>query len=112
MGNGIGIAAFILSLILMVLTIIVLPVMIWRAIAATAATGDISNTAVRNVSILGIVILILAIIGIILGIVGIATGDTKTFGILGLVFSAICLLFVLGAMSIGASAMSQRAASS
>ncbi|MFX1393359.1 MAG: hypothetical protein ACFFAH_07275 [Promethearchaeota archaeon] len=102
MGNGIGIASFVISLILCFLTFIVLPIMIWRAIAMSASIGSISNSAVAAVATFGIVLLVVALIGLILGIVGTATSDKKTFGILGLVFSAICLLFLLGAMAIGA----------
>ena len=100
MGNGIEIAAFVLSLLLMFLTMIVLPVMIFRALATTAGTGEISTTMVRNVSFMGTVILVLALIGIVLGIVGIAKSESKVYGILGLIFSLICVLFVLGALYI------------
>ncbi len=104
MGNGVGIASFVISLILCFLTFIILPVMIWRAIAMSASTGGVSNSAVAAAATLGIIILVLGIIGLILGIVGTAISDNKAFGILGLVLSAICLLVLLGAMSIGARA--------
>jgi len=106
MGNGVGIASFVISLILMVLTFIVLPVMIWRAIASSIYYGGINTTAVAQAATFGIVLLVLSFIGLILGIVGIATAeDNKTFGILGTVFSAICLLVLLGAMGYGFAAV-------
>ena len=96
MGNGIGIASFVISLIVCLLTFIVLPMMIWRAMAVTALTAR----EVIAVATLGIILLVLDFIGIIFGIVGTATNDTKAFGILGLIISAICLLFLIGAMAI------------
>lgn len=106
MGKGVGIASFVLSLILLVLTFIVLPVMIWRAITSAIYYGSISTAAVAQVAILGIVLLVLSFIALILGIVGIATAyEGKAFGIIGTVFSALCLLFLLGAMYWGFSVL-------
>ncbi len=106
MGNGVGIASFVLSLVLCVLTFIILPVMIWRAIASAAFAGTVATAQVAQAATFGIVLLVFCFIALILGIVGIATAeDNKTFGILGTVFSAICLLFLLGAMAWGFSAV-------
>ena len=106
MGNGVGIGAFVFSLILCLLNFIILPYLVWNAIAASAAAGTVANNAFTAAATFGLVLLILDIIGVVLGIIGIALSETKTFGILGLVFSIICLMFVLGAMAIGAYAVS------
>ncbi len=97
MGNGLGIASFIIGIIICILNFLVIPPLVYIGIT-TGSTGILIFLA-----ILGLVILILAITGLILGIIGAATAESKTFALIGLILCVIGLVFILSAMLVGVS---------
>ncbi|MFX1298123.1 MAG: hypothetical protein ACFFD2_25135 [Promethearchaeota archaeon] len=99
MGNGIGLASFIIAIINCILSFLVFPPLIWNAMGTTSLT----SRAVIVAATIGLIVLFLAFIGIILGIIGGLKDEIKTFGMIGLILSIICLAFILGAMAIGVS---------
>ncbi len=101
MGKGIGLASFIIAIITCILDFLVFPPLIWNAMGASSY----SEPSVIAAASMGLVILFLAIIGLILGIIGCAKDDPKTFATIGLILSVLCLIFVLGAIALGARAV-------
>ncbi len=89
MGNGLGIASFILGIIVTFLNLaIAIPLLL------TALSTNTFVDAMR-VIILGIVILVIAFVGLILGIVGVTSDERKVFAIIGLVLCVIPFIFII-----------------
>ena len=89
MGNGLGIASFILGIIVTFLNLaIAIPLLL------TALSTNTFVDAMR-VIILGIVILVIAFVGLIIGIVGVTGDERKVFAIIGLILCAIPFIFFI-----------------
>ncbi|HEY0089863.1 MAG TPA: hypothetical protein VGB37_13525 [Candidatus Lokiarchaeia archaeon] len=97
MEKEIGLSSFIISLILCFLCFIFIPLLIWNSIAS----GTVSS--LMAAVFFGLIALFLAIVGTIIGIIGAVKDESKKFAIIGLVLSFICLIYLLGAITIGAS---------
>ena len=107
MGNGLGIASFILGIIATFFNFVILLPLVLRAISTNTFPDAM------RVVIVGIAILVIAIVGIILGIVGVSGDERKVFAIIGLVLCAIVLIFIiLGILSVQASTEAQKHRSS
>ena len=89
MGNGTGIASFILGIIVSFLHFgIVLPLLL------TALSTNTFEAAMR-VLVIGILVLIIALVGLILGIVGITSDERKVFAIIGLILCVHPFIFII-----------------
>ena len=89
MGNGLGIASFILGIIVTFLHfVVVLPLLL---IALSTNTLD----AAMRVIVIGIFVLVIALVGLILGIVGVTSDERKVFAIIGLILCVHPFIFII-----------------
>ncbi|MHA1466722.1 MAG: hypothetical protein ACTSP6_01425 [Promethearchaeota archaeon] len=89
MGNGPGIASFILGIIVTFLNLAIAIPLLLRALSTNTFPD-----AMRAIMV-GIVILVIAFVGLILGIVGVTGDERKVFAIIGLVLCVIPFIFII-----------------
>ena len=89
MGNGKGIASFILGIIVSSLNFVILLPLLLRAMATNTTLDALW------VVVVGFIILVIAFVGLIIGIVGVTGDERKVFAIIGLILCAIPFIFFI-----------------
>jgi len=89
MGNGTGIASFILGIIVTFLHFVVVLPLLLRALSTNTFPDAM------RVIVIGILVLVIAFVGLILGIVGVTSDERKVFAIIGLILCVHPFIFII-----------------
>ena len=89
MGNGPGIASFILGIIVTFLNLAIAIPLLLRALSTNTFPDAM------RVIVIGILVLVIAFVGLILGIVGVTSDERKVFAIIGLILCVYPFIFII-----------------